>query len=187
MGDNMNRRLFIVSSAVLAALSPAALAQNANSRKQNAKTAVAEACTQAQASNRSLMLVFHASWCGYCTLLDRMLADQKCAPIVEAYFQVFHLRALEEKKDKIALQLAGADDVYASYAPAGAGLPYVVMLDGNAGKIADSILPSSGNIGFPVTPEELAGFETMLKTAAPAITAQELGTLRKTCVALMKT
>lgn len=183
----MNRRIFFASSAALAALPPLAFAQGENGPKQDAKAAVAEACSQAQAGNRPLMLVFHASWCGYCTLLDRMLTDRKCAPIVEAHFQVFHLRALEEKEEKIALQLEGAEDVYASYAPAGAGLPYIVMLDGKAGKIADSILPGGGNIGFPVTPEELAGFETMLKTAAPAITSNELQTLSSTCTALMKT
>lgn len=182
----MNRRLFFLASSAFVstflAPAPFALAQDSD-----AAAALAKAEKQAGDSDKKLLLIFWASWCGYCRIMDAMLADRKCAPIVDKYFVVYHLRAQERKDAARAQQLAGADALYNTYANEKTGLPFTVVLDGQGKRVTDSLLRNGENFGFPGTPEELAGFESMMRTAAPAITADELRTLRQTCVKLLKT
>jgi thiol-disulfide isomerase/thioredoxin len=178
----MDRRSFLAGTAALTAAS----AGRAFADPADAMASVAAASAQAQASNRKLLLIFHASWCVYCRLFDMMLKDETAGAIVERHYAVLHLRALERTPEMKAQQLAGADEVFATYAPKGAGLPYMAVLDGDAKMVADSIMTNGDNFGFPVTKQELDGFEAMMKAGAPDITPKELKTLRKVCVGLMK-
>ncbi len=151
-----------------------------------AGAAVSDAVAEASGRQRRLLLVFHASWCVYCRLFDRLLTHRDAAPIIERHFEVLHLRAQERQKLRQDQQLAGADDVYHSFAPAGAGLPYMVVLGDGSKKIADSIMASGESFGFPVEPAELNGFDVMLRAGAPDIIRSELSTLRRVCKALIK-
>ena len=181
----MNRRAFFAGASALIAASAAAAGAQAQTISP-AGAAVADAVAQASDRQRRLLLVFHASWCVYCRLFDRMLAHRDAAPIIERHFEVLHLRAQERQKLWQDQQLAGADDVYHGYAPAGAGLPYMVVLGAGSKKIADSIMASGESFGFPVEPAELDGFDVMLRAGAPDISRSELSTLRRVCKALIK-
>lgn len=173
----MHRRLFL--GGALAAAMPAS---QAFAQRADAATAVAQACREAAASNRRTLLVFYASWCGYCQLMDMALADKKAKPLVERHYLVAHLRSQEMKPKQQALQLPGADDVYSRYAPKDVSLPYMAVLDENAGKITDSVMANGENFGFPVDPHELDAFEVMMKVGAPSISADDLKVLRRACV-----
>lgn len=177
----MNRRLFL--GALLAAgLTPA----QAFAVGSKAAEAVAQAAASAEASGKRLLLVFHASWCGYCLLMDRMLEDPTCAAIIDKFFVVYHLRALEAKAEMKAQQLEGADELYAGLTPKSTGLPYTAVLDGKAQRVTDSIMRNGDNFGFPVDAVELDNFQDMLRTGAPAMTVDEVKTLRRTCVRIFK-
>jgi hypothetical protein len=180
MPHTTSRRLFLAGGAALASAGPAW------AKPADAAAAVAEAAKQASASNRRLLLVFHASWCGYCKVFDMMLADRKAGAIVDRHFQVYHLRAREKDADQRSLQLAGADDVFRSFVSESAGLPYMAVLDEKAGKITDSMMSNGDNFGFPVTPQELVAFDEMLKVGAPGMTTADRRVLGKTCVSLVK-
>jgi thioredoxin-related protein len=182
----MNRRLFLAASAAVAILPAGSAFAQQDAQKENAKAAVAAACASAKASGRPLLLVFHASWCGYCTVFDMVLADREAGPIMEKHLMAYHLRVQEREAKTQALQLSGADDVFNTYAPRNVGLPYMVVLDGQANKVTDSVMSNGENFGYPVTPGEVAGFDAMMKKASPTITEKELKTLRRVCAATLK-
>ncbi len=177
----MNRRLFL-GAMVSIALAPAPAFAFAS----KASDAVAKAASEAEASGKTLLLVFHASWCGYCTLLDTVLEDPACAAILEKYFVVYHLRARESKPDKKAQQLEGADEFYESLTPDRTGLPYMAVLNGKAKRVTDSIMPAGDNFGFPVEAVELDAFQDMMRKGAPGMTTEESRKLRATCVKIFR-
>ncbi|MBI1360822.1 MAG: hypothetical protein GC155_11145 [Alphaproteobacteria bacterium] len=178
----MNRRSFLSAGAALAALS----ARPAVALPADAASALAEASAHASASDRRLLIVFHASWCVYCRLFDEMLADSKAAAIVDRHFVTLHMRALERKPEMQAQELPGAEEVLARYAPKGAGLPYMAVIGKGGAEVADSIMPGGDNFGFPVTDPELAAFEAMMKAGAPDMPKGDLRYLRQVCVKLYK-
>ncbi|MEP7209562.1 MAG: thioredoxin family protein [Alphaproteobacteria bacterium] len=177
----MDRRTFLVAASALTIATTA----HAQALPQGAEAAVTEADARASASNRRLLVIFHASWCVYCRLFDMMLKDKEAGPIIDRHFVVLHLRAQERKPEMQAQQLAGADDVYHRYAPDGTGLPYMVVLGDGAKKVSDSMI-SGENFGFPVEPQELDAFDAMMKAGASDITPAELRKLRRTCKDLIK-
>lgn len=178
---HLSRRVFL-AAAVAIGLTPA----QAFAVTQKASEVVAQAAASADASGKTLLLVFHASWCGYCTLLDMMLEDPACAAILDKYFVVYHLRALERKPEMKAQQLDGADGVYESLTPAKTGLPYMAVLNGKAERVSDSIMPLGDNFGFPVEAVELDNFQDMMRKGAPGMTVEESRKLRATCVRIFK-
>ena len=182
----MNRRVFLVAGAGVAALSAGVALAQAPGHEQTgaASAAVTDATARASASNRRVLVIFHASWCVYCRLFDIMLADPKAAAIVDQYFVTLHVRALERKPEMQAQELPGADDLFARYAPKAAGLPYMAVLGEGGAEVADSIMPNGENFGFPVTQPELAAFEAMVKSGAPDMSTSDLHYLRRVCVKL---
>ena len=177
----MKRRIFLGALAAALMMPGSAFALSSK-----AAEAVAQAAADAEASGKRLLLVFHASWCSWCELVDMMLADEACAPILARHFVIYHLRVLEKKPDMRAKQLEGADEVYSSLTPEKTGLPYMVAMDGKAGRVSDSIMPTGDNFGFPVEAAELQNFQDMMRKAAPAMTPDEAKTLRRACIRIYR-
>lgn len=176
----MRRRAFLLGTAAVA-LPGAALAAPV---RETAAAALARAEREAAASNRAVFLVFFASWCSWCRILDRLLDDRVAAPILARHFVVQHVRAQESDPGRRAQQAPDADALFTRLAGEDAGLPFFVTLDGAGNTLATSIAGNGENIGFPVDPDELAHFEAVLKRSAPAMTPAEIATLRAACVRL---
>ncbi len=80
----------------------------------------------------------------------------------------------QEAKDKKALENSGADKLMADWGGGKAGLPFMVFLNGNGEKIADSNrMPGGKNFGCPASPEEVEAFNEILKETAPRITEEQ--------------
>ena len=80
----------------------------------------------------------------------------------------------QEAKDKKELENPDADTLMAQWGGAKAGLPFIVILNANGEKIADSNrMPNGGNIGCPATEEEVAAFDKILQETAPRITTDQ--------------
>jgi thiol-disulfide isomerase/thioredoxin len=175
----MQRRDLLISAAVLgiACLAPVSARGAA---PVAADDEVRRELELSKGEGKRLFLLFYASWCGYCRLFDRFLADPAAAAIINREFRILHMRTLERSAAQKALQLAGADDVFTRFAktPA-AGLPFFVVFNGEGGPMATSLSPRDGrNIGFPIGKGDLDVFEKILARVAPAITTAELGVLR---------
>src|SRR5262249_47122834 len=52
----------------------------------SAEETVASACAAAARDGKRVALVFFASWCSWCRLLDALLADPAAARIIDAHF-----------------------------------------------------------------------------------------------------
>jgi len=81
-----------------------------------------------------------------------------------------------ENGDKKSLENPGGTKYLADMGGAKSGLPFVVFLDKNGKKIADTnVLPGGNNIGYPAAPAEIAAFGKLLAKAAPRMSAAEKG------------
>ena len=79
-----------------------------------------------------------------------------------------------ESGDKKPLENPGGTKYLADMGGAKSGLPFVVFLDKNGKKIADTnVLPGNSNIGYPAAPAEIAAFAKLLAKAAPRMSAAE--------------
>jgi thiol-disulfide isomerase/thioredoxin len=173
----MRRRDILIGAAGLIAPANAAAAVD-----DSASTAIAAERASAAAEGKSLLIVFFASWCGWCQLMDRLLDDGRAGRVLRARFRIMHLRALERRPQMRQQQLNGADETFNAYAPTGAGLPFLVFVAADGHSLANTAsMPDGTNIGFPVEPEELNAFDAMLRNAAPDITTGELATIRAAC------
>ena len=81
-----------------------------------------------------------------------------------------------ENPDKKDLENAGGMNLMREWNGEKSGLPFMVVLDANGKKLADSNrLGTQGtNIGYPAKPEEIAHFMKMLKSAPKMSAAQRL-------------
>lgn len=152
--------------AILLTLASAALAGEPTSRELLTK-----AQTQAQAAHKRVLVIFHASWCGWCKKLDEFLADQDMGKLMTDNYVIVHLDVMENP-DKKDLENAGGEDLMKQWK--GEGLPFSVVLDEKGKVLADSNLQTGKptNIGYPAKPEEIAHFMKMLKTA-PRLTPSQ--------------
>jgi hypothetical protein len=176
-----DRRSLLIGGAAMLLLSAPALAED------SAAETVAREAALAAADGKRLLLVFEASWCVWCIQMDAMLDDPTAAEILDRHFRIVHLRAQERDDAELAKQLPGADDVYLQYSGGGAGMPFTAVLDAEAQPVTTSVSAAVNgtNFGFPVTDEELDGFDAMLKIAAPDMSAEDRAALRAVCVKVM--
>jgi hypothetical protein len=70
----------------------------------------------------------------------------------------------------------GARDIVKRYAGKEQGLPWFALLDADGKAITTSTGPK-GNVGMPWSPEEVAHFGTMLKTAKKQLTDAQIDAL----------
>jgi len=128
------------------------------------------AVSKAQKEKKKIILIFHASWCGWCHKMDNSLND----PLVKKYFDdnfvIEHL-TVEESKDKKDLENPGGDAIKTKYGGKEQGLPFWAVLDAKGELLFDSRMKSKGpdgkvtlqNIGCPASEEEVAAFIDILK------------------------
>jgi hypothetical protein len=140
---------------------------------ETAAALMAAATAEASSAHKNVLVVFHASWCGWCRKFDAMLADRKVGPLLARHFVVAKIDVLEHE-EKAALNTPGGEEVMAAVGGKGQGLPFLAIVDSAARPIVNSIRqPENKNIGYPGEPEEIAWFMTMLKRSVPGLEPAE--------------
>jgi thiol:disulfide interchange protein len=129
-----------------------------------AETLLNAAIQTAKAENKIVFVEFRASWCQWCKRLDAMMTGPEFGSLIADNFVLVNL-TVQESDDKKALENPGAQELMT--ANNGVGLPFFMFLNGEGRKLADSmVMPKNTNIGYPVTPEEIAAFDGLLDKAA---------------------
>ena len=157
---------------LLAVLIGSVAAQSASPR--SASDILAESYKHAQASDRNVFLMFHASWCSWCKRLDAVLSDSSVQKIFQSHYVITHLDVLERKEKKETLENPGGVEVMKELGGADSGLPFYAILDAKGKLLVNSnALPKNQNIGFPAAKEEVEAFMTMIKKTAKRLTDAE--------------
>ena len=140
---------------------------------------VKQACAEAAASHKKVMVIFHASWCTWCHKLDTMMATPECKPLFDQSFVVCHLD-IAESPDKVDLENPGAEELYAKYANQNCGIPFYLIMNPDGTVIADSRIKSHGvaptgkgdNTGYPGSKPEMEYFLRTLRETTSLTPAQ---------------
>src|SRR5262245_31725621 len=141
------RRMLAGAAAVLPSVWTTG-ARAADPAAPSAAEAVSRECALAANEGKGVLVEFYASWCVWCEPMDQWLHDASFTSILAPRFRTLRMRVWERRGAERARQLAGADDVFAQYAPAGSGLPFLAFLDGAGRTLISSISPATNeNIG----------------------------------------
>jgi len=125
-----------------------------------ANEVVEKAFQQARQENKKVFLIFHASWCKPCHLMDSAMNDAKCKTMFTDHYVVAHLDVMDKKP----LENPGANELLKRYDPKGqGGVPVWVILDKEGALLADSFMKPGQNTGCPSKKEEVAYFIQVLK------------------------
>ena len=131
---------------------------------------LAAAYAKATREKKNVIILFHASWCGWCRKMDSALNDQACKAFFENNYVITHL-TVDESKDKKFLENKGADLIRKKYHGEKAGLPFWIIMDKNGKLLGDSFIRKEGqsentageNIGCPAAENEVEAFTRLLK------------------------
>ncbi|TWR31387.1 DUF255 domain-containing protein [Mucilaginibacter pallidiroseus] len=131
------------------------------------------AYAQAAKENKKVMLIFHASWCGWCKKMEASLKDRSVKQFFDDNYVIATLDVME-RPDKKDLENPGALEVMTKLKGEKSGLPYWAVLDAKGNKLGDSQVRPAGasldtygeNVGCPASPEEVAFFVNILKSTS---------------------
>lgn len=134
-------------------------------------TEVLKAAVQkASKEKKQVLVIFHASWCGWCHKMIASLNDPTIKPYFDKNYVIADL-VVSEAKGKENLENPGAADLLKTYYNAEQGLPTWLLFDAKQNLVADSQIRPEGapfstkgqNVGCPAKPEEIKHFINALK------------------------
>ena len=128
---------------------------------------------QAAKENKKVMVIFHASWCGWCHRMDTSLVDPSIKSYFDKNFVITHL-TIYESDDKKALENPGALDYLTKLGGNDQGIPFWLILDKDGNLLADSQREPKKNTGCPASAPEVAHFIKVLKKTTPITNEQAL-------------
>ncbi len=173
-----------VALAVTCSASPLMLRAATPDAGPSATEILERAESQAHAQHKNIMLEFGASWCINCKLYDRMLDDPSMHAVLSRHFVFITMDTGERPNDPRHADTPGGVAFENSIGGKDAGWPFLVILNADGKPLVDSYRPdpksnsNKDNIGYPVLPQEVDWFIVMLHRSTPALSQQDLATVR---------
>src|SRR4029078_10276812 len=135
----------------------------------SAEEIMKDAFTLAKKQNKKVLVMFHASWCGWCHKMDTSLNDASVKKFFDDNFVIRHL-VVFESKGKENLENPGAEEMLEKHEGKDQGIPFWLIFDKDEKFLFDSRMPSSANgmeklvnTGCPASKEEVDYFIEVLK------------------------
>lgn len=169
----MKKKLALLSFILIAAVT-------AGQAQEQASAVLDKAYAQARKENKKVLLVFHASWCGWCKKMDANMATDATKKLFSDNYVITHITVQESPKNK-GLENPGGEEVLKKFGGTSAGLPFWVILDAGGNLLADSFMENKENSGCPSAPEEVADFTAKLKKTSK-LTDKQLAVITETFV-----
>jgi thiol-disulfide isomerase/thioredoxin len=165
------KKNLILSLVLIFTVSVMSFAQEA--AMPSTETVMNKAYAQAKAENKKVMVIFHASWCGWCKKMEASMNE----PTLKKFFDDNYVVALldvQESKGKEYLENPGSLAFMTKYKGEKAGLPFWFITDASGNKLADSQIRPEGasldtygdNVGCPAAENEVAYFAKVLKSTS---------------------
>jgi len=125
---------------------------------------------KATAEHKNVLIIFHASWCGWCKKMDASIQDPTCKDYFDKNFVIEHLTVMENGAN-VALENPGAQKMLEQYGGGESGIPYWLIFSADGKLLADSKFHSDDpgdpandqNMGCPAQPAEVDYFVSVLK------------------------
>lgn len=151
-----------------------------NAAQEKADIELNKALKEAKAQKKNVLLVFHASWCGWCKLMEKNMNLPETKPIFDKKFVTTYID-VQERGDKKKLENPGGQELMNTYKGENAGLPFWLILNPKGEVLADSFDSKGDNLGSPATPDEVSSFLTKLEKSSK-MSKEELQTIQKVFV-----
>lgn len=157
----------IIFSLIISSFSLPALAQGT---AVPASVVMSAAYKLAAKENKKVLLIYHASWCGWCRKMDSCLNDVSCKKFFDDNFITTHL-TIQESNEKKYLENPGAQAMYDKQCGEPQGVPFWVILDAKGNLLFDSKIRSNSatgaakaeNMGCPASEKEVNAFIGILR------------------------
>ena len=134
----------------------------------SADNVLKQAERQAGRGHQNVLLIFHASWCGWCHKFDDLLNNPQFKQQFDSSYQIVHMTILEDPAHK-ADENPGGEDMY-KHLGGGDGIPYFVIFSPAGKVLGDSRNPK--NIGYPGEPDEVTYFMGLMRKTSHMSAAQ---------------
>lgn len=148
--------------------------------QEKADVVVNKAITEAKAGKKNVLLIFHASWCKWCKMMEKNMDLPETKPIFDKRFVTAYID-VQERGDKKSLENPGGQELMNKYNGENAGLPFWLILNPKGEVLADSFDAKGENLGSPATPEEVATFIAKIEKSSK-LNKEEAQTIEKVFV-----
>ena len=130
--------------------------------QEKASTLLENAIAKAKKENKKVFVMYHASWCKWCKLMEKNMEDASVKPFFDKSYVTIFL-TVNERGDKKNLENPGAIDLLKQSKAENSGIPFWQIYDVDGKVLADAFDSKGQNLGCPATESEVAEFTSKLK------------------------
>ncbi len=123
---------------------------------RSANEILQSALIKAKKESKHVMIIFHASWCGWCHKMDASMNDPQVKEYFDDNYVIEHITVLEHDPNRKKDENPGGEDLMKKYNSDGFGIPLWFVFDSNGNLISDSHIRPAGT-GFEVKGEDIIG------------------------------
>jgi thiol-disulfide isomerase/thioredoxin len=157
---------------MIAPLLATVLLAQSNTQGELAQISLSKLEAKARFEHKNVLVVFHASWCGWCHKLDGLIEGQRFGKFFSNNYEILQVDVSEQPKDK-ALETPGGEDLSRQFGASGDGLPFFVAVSPK-GQVIMNSKNGQGTIGYPSEPGEITFFSSFLRATAPHATPPQI-------------